>query len=47
MPRQDRIKTKYPGVYYVMRGQEKSFILFITLTIKRLKKRQAVNLQTT
>ena len=45
MPKQDRIKTKYPGVYYIDKGKEKIFYIFIISTAKRLKKRLAANLQ--
>jgi hypothetical protein len=28
MPKQDRIKTKYPGVYYIDKGNEKVFYIY-------------------
>ena len=28
MPKQDRIKTKYPGVYYIVKGNEKVFYIY-------------------
>jgi len=28
MPKQGRIKTKYPGVYYIVKGKEKIFYIY-------------------
>jgi hypothetical protein len=45
MPKQDRIKTKYPGVYYIAKGKEKVFYIVLQIsTASRSKKKLAVNI---
>ncbi len=39
MPKQDRIKTKYPGVYYVHKGTEKVFYIFYRLNGKQIEEK--------
>lgn len=39
MPKQERIKTKYPGVYYVHKGDEKVFYIFYRLGGKQIEEK--------
>jgi integrase len=39
MPRQDRIKTKYPGVYYIDKGKEKTFYIIYYLNGKKIEEK--------
>jgi len=39
MPRQDRIKTKYPGVYYIDKGKEKVFYIIYYLNGKKIEEK--------
>jgi len=39
MPRQERIKTKYPGVYYVMKGNEKVYYIVYYLNHKKIEEK--------
>jgi len=39
MPKQDRIKTKYPGVYYIDKGKEKVFYIIYYLNGKKIEEK--------
>jgi integrase len=39
MPKQDRIKTKYPGVYYIAKGKEKVFYIVYYLNGKKIEEK--------
>ncbi|PKN39058.1 MAG: integrase [Deltaproteobacteria bacterium HGW-Deltaproteobacteria-2] len=39
MPKQDRIKTKYPGVYYIAKGKEKTFYIIYYLNGKKIEEK--------
>jgi integrase len=39
MPKQDRIKTKYPGVYYIAKGKEKVFYIVYYLNRKKIEEK--------
>ena len=39
MPKQDRIKTKYPGVYYIDKGKEKIFYIIYYLNGKKIEEK--------
>jgi integrase len=39
MPKQDRIKTKYPGVYYIAKGKEKTFYIVYYLNGKKIEEK--------
>jgi len=39
MPKQERIKTKYPGVYYILKGDEKVFYIFYRLNGKQVEEK--------
>ena len=39
MPKQDRIKTKYPGVYYITKGTEKVFYIIYYLNGKKIEEK--------
>ena len=39
MPKQDRIKTKYPGVYYITKGTEKVFYIVYYLNRKKIEEK--------
>jgi integrase len=39
MPKQDRIKTKYPGVYYIDKGKEKTFYIVYYLNGKKIEEK--------
>ena len=39
MPKQDRIKTKYPGVYYITKGKEKTFYIVYYLNGKKIEEK--------
>ncbi len=39
MPKQDRIKTKYPGVYYIPKGNEKVFYIYYRSNGKQIEEK--------
>ena len=39
MPKQDRIKTKYPGVYYVTKGNEKIYYIYYRSNGKQIEEK--------
>jgi integrase len=39
MPKQDRIKTKYPGVYYIVKGNEKVFYIYYRRNGKQIEEK--------
>ena len=39
MPKQDRIKTKYPGVYYIAKGKEIVFYIVYYLNGKKIEEK--------
>ena len=39
MPKQDRVKTKYPGVYYIIRGKEKIFYIYYRRNGKQIEEK--------
>ena len=39
MPKQDRIKTKYPGVYYIVQGKEKVFYIYYRKNGKQIEEK--------
>ena len=39
MPKQDRLKTKYPGVYYIDKGNEKVFYIIYYLNGKKIEEK--------
>jgi len=39
MPKQERIKTKYPGVYYIDKGKEKTFYIIYYLNGKKIEEK--------
>ena len=39
MPKQDRIKTKYPGVYYIVKGKEKVFYIYYRSNGKQIEEK--------
>jgi integrase len=39
MPKQSRIKTKYPGVYYIDKGKEKTFYIVYYLNGKKIEEK--------
>lgn len=39
MPKQDRIKTKYPGVYYIVQGKEKVFYVYYRKNGKQIEEK--------
>ncbi len=39
MPKQDRIKTKYPGVYFIIRGKEKIFYIYYRRNGKQIEEK--------
>ncbi len=39
MPKQDRIKTKYPGVYYIVKGNEKVFYIYYRMNGKQIEEK--------
>jgi integrase len=39
MPKQDRIKTKYPGVYYIPKGKEKVFYIYYRINGKQIEEK--------
>jgi integrase len=39
MPKQDRVKTKYPGVYFIIRGKEKIFYIYYRRNGKQIEEK--------
>jgi hypothetical protein len=39
MPKQERIKTKYPGVYYIVKGSEKVFYIYYRINGKQIEEK--------
>jgi len=39
MPKQERIKTKYPGVYYITKGTEKIFYIYYRKNSKQIEEK--------
>lgn len=39
MPKQERIKTKYPGVYYIVKGNEKVFYIYYRRNGKQIEEK--------